>query len=138
MPVSDDFEEEFDFGRFDLAAQSEAGKDFAVIGPRGKPLTYKGAPVTIKLAGKDSPRFKNRQRELAREKIEEGIERADIEMEMLIVCTLGWSGIRWNGKLLEFSAENARMLYGKDELLRENAAQFILERANFLDYARSD
>ena len=124
-----------DFGKFDLAAQSAAGYVYHVADPLGVPLMNDGAPVTITVAGSDSPAYKNRQRELARENTDKPLERDDLAMEMLVACTLGWQGIAWNGKALAFTAENARMLYKRHEWLRENVASVVLDRAHFLDYA---
>lgn len=124
-----------DFGKFDLAAQSEAGYVYHVVDPLGVPMSQDGDPVTITLCGSDSPAYKNRQRELARENTDKSLDRDDAALEMLITCTLGWRGIIWNGEELAFAPENARMLYQRHEWLRENVAGVILDRANFLDYA---
>ena len=140
-----------DFGKFDLAAQSAAGYVYHVADPLGVPLMNDGAPVTITVAGSDSPAYKNRQRELARtaaidatgksiaqaaaDKIVPPDSSHGFAMEMLVACTLGWQGITWNGKALAFTPENARMLYNRHEWLRENVASVVLDRAHFLDYA---
>ncbi len=125
-----------DFGRFDLAAQSAAGFDYHVVDPLGVPMMQEdGERVIITLAGADSPAYKNRQRELARENTGKEFDRESIALEMLVVCTICWQGIIWDGKPLAFTPENARMLYKRHEWLRENVAQVVLDRANFLAYA---
>ena len=124
-----------DFGKFDLAAQSAAGFAYHVVDPLGVPMTHEGKPVVITVSGSDSPAYKNRQRELARENTDKAIERDDLAMEMLVACTLGWQGIVWDGKPLAFTPDNARMLYNRHEWLREDVARAVLDRANFLAYA---
>lgn len=124
-----------DFGKFDLAAQSAAGFAYHVRDPLGVPMEHEGEPVIITLAGADSPTYKNRQRELARENTEKPLDRDALAMEMLVACTLGWRGIIWDGEPLPFTPENARMLYANHEWLREDVASVVLDRANFLAVA---
>ena len=124
-----------DFGKFDLAAQSEAGYVYHVADPLGEPMLQGGAPVTISVCGSDSPAYKNRQRELARENTDKALDRDDVALEMLIACTLGWQGIIWNGEELAFTPENVRMFYERHFWVADNVAGVILDRANFLDYA---
>lgn len=124
-----------DFGKFDLAAQSEAGYVYHVADPLGMPMFQDGEPVTITVCGSDSATYKNRQRELARENTGKDVDRDAVAMDMLVACTMDWSGILWDGEDLEFTPENARRLYAKHEWLRENVSGAILDRANFFTYA---
>lgn len=53
-------------------------------------------------------------------------------LDMLVACTKGWSGLRLQGKPLEYTPEAARMLYTEYAWIREQADAFINDRANFL------
>ena len=127
-----------DFGTFDLAAQAASGYPYHVRDPLGVPMEYDGQPSIITLAGSDSAIYKNGQRDLARNNTDTSLDRDALAIEMLVICTLGWRGIIWNGEPLGFTSENARMLYSKHEWLREDCAGVILDRANFLAVAPAD
>jgi len=53
-------------------------------------------------------------------------------LDLLAACTLGWSGFVVDGSELECNTENARRLYRQFPWLREQAQQYIDDRANFL------
>lgn len=100
-----------------------------------------GEPVTITLAGRDSDRVKRLQRATLDRRLAGGRRRnlsftADEidknRLEELVALTLGWSGIVLRGSLIEPTAENARDLYQTVDWVREQAEEFVDDRANFL------
>lgn len=99
-------------------------------------------PVTLTLCGEDSDVYRRSQREAADRRIQArqsgrrmamtAEELENESLQTLIDCTRGWSGLGVAGVELEFSAENALLLYRKFPWLREQAEAFIQDRSRFL------
>ena len=102
-------------------------------------LTADKQPVTISLLGVDSDVFRAGERKLANRRLKQG-QKAKVTAEgveaqaigLLADCTVGWSGIEFEGAVLSFTRENAVMLYTRLRWLREQVDEFIGDRANFL------
>lgn len=57
---------------------------------------------------------------------------ASDSLEELVACTVGWTGLSLDGEEpLEFSADNARMVYEQWSWIKEQAQAFVNDRANF-------
>ena len=133
-------------------------KDFNVVEKSGEartmpirhPVTNKplveddGTPWELQLIGQDSREFTKRQHALAQKRIDDGTivpgKRTKIDLEeiqdeaidLLVLCTKGWKGIKLDGASLPFTPENCKMLYTQYPWIKEQADQFIANRANFL------
>ena len=59
-------------------------------------------------------------------------EDADYEVDRLVACTVGWTGIARDGKPLECSAGEARAIYDSVAWIRSQATAFLDDSANFL------
>lgn len=118
--------------------------DMPVKNPKtGKLVMLPGenAPVTIKLAGRDSEIYRKISRELANKRAETArngdAQPSDEDLEnealdLLSALTLGWEGITANREPYPFSPENARKLYERLPWLREEVDRFVGNRANFM------
>ena len=127
----------FDFTKLDFATKAEEGAVMQVKNP----LTGEALGATITLIGTDSKAF----RDLAKQRATAALKRTKEELEnydsddemslMLSKCTLAWSGVEEGVEAVEFSQENALMMYRKYRWLRDQVDQFIGDRANFLPSA---
>lgn len=104
------------------------------------------APVdgmAITLLGMDSQRAVQMQRAATNRRLKQGIhkmkwnaEEIDEDgLQMLAALTTGWRGVELDGQPLECTRENALTLYKRFRWLREQADEFVGERANFLPNA---
>jgi len=102
-----------------------------------------GRPITITLAGVDSERYRKAQRALTNQRLKMGGRRGgagtltaeELEsagLETLVACTVAWDGIILDGQALECNPANARTLYARLPWVRDQADEFMGERANFL------
>lgn len=136
-----------DLSQFDSTVASDDGVLMSLRDPTtGKVLHVSDdddTPVTIKLLGEDSEKFRalahRRQNTRIRDSVDargriritsEQIE--DDELEVLVACTVGWEGVDVDGEMLEFSLQNVRKLYARFKWIREQASQFIADRSNYL------
>ena len=127
----------FDFTKLDFATKAEEGAVMQVKNP----LTGEALGATITLIGTDSKAF----RDLAKQRATAALKRTKEEQEnydsddemsvMLSKCTLAWLGVEEGVEAVEFSQENALMMYRKYRWLRDQVDQFIGDRANFLPSA---
>lgn len=133
---------DFNAFAFDYRAKFDAGAVYAVLDPWGKPAMVAGAPVTVRVAGEESARFKNIVRELRRQnadKVLDEDERADVALSIVVGCTIGWDNVMdADGKPLAMTAESAREFW--EQIWPYNGgqvAEFIREKARFLGAAPS-
>ena len=131
-----------DFNAFaiDYRAKFDAGACYNVLDPWGNPAMVAGAPVTVRVAGEESARFKNIVRDLRREnadKVLDEDERAEVALSIVIGCTIGWENVLGSdGEPLTFSPEAARKFW--ENVWPYNGgqvAEFIREKAHFLGLA---
>ena len=128
----------------DIASLTVVDDDGAILHLRhpatGAPLFDGDEPVTITLAGKDSQRYRTAQRIISNRNIRQGrkivptVESFEADaVEILVACTVAWSGIEVDGKAVMPTAENARKVYSDPRCawLREQVDAFIDDRANF-------
>lgn len=128
-----------DLSKFDTRKACDDGAIMPVI-YEGNPVTQDdGKPVTITLRGRDSDAFQKSIRSRADARMQSrqrvGMTVSAIEsegIETLADCTVDWDGIMVDGEVLPCNRANAIKLYTRFPWLREQADQFISERANFL------
>ena len=99
-------------------------------------------PITVDIVGVDSPRFQARQRMLTNKRLATAGNRKskltaeDLEEEGIVTvaaCITGWSAnIELDGKPLEFSRSNAKLLITRLRWIGEQIDLAIADRANFL------
>lgn len=126
--------------KLDTAAIANQGAKMEVRGPDGSLLkTAGGAPVTITLLGADSD-VAVRARNATTNRLLKNRGRTQITAEsalddtiaLLAKCTVGWEGIGIDEDDTPFSQEAAAKLYERFPFIREQADEFVAERANFL------
>jgi hypothetical protein len=108
--------------------------------PEGAPEGTLGAPVTITLAGQDSSTYKKARNAQVTKRLAKrnpgkitGEEAEAEALELLVAATLGWDGISLgSNEPLAFTPGNVRRLYETLPAIREQAAAFVDDRANFL------
>lgn len=124
---------------------SEEGAVLELSNPKtGDPLVNSdGSPVTVTLTGVDGLKYREFQRKIQNRRMKQigrtgkakldfdAVEMEKEALELLANCTLGWSGIEWKGSALQFSVENAMMLYGELPWLKDQVDLFIGDRQNF-------
>lgn len=131
-----------DLAQFDTSAIAEDGIDLQLKHPvTGIPLTQDDeaeTPITIRIAGADSARFRKAERANRDRRLKAGFRRTptaaelDAEgLELLASCTLGWSGLVLDGAPLEFTAANVRMLYKRLLWVREQVDVAMGDRSLF-------
>lgn len=107
------------------------------------PRTRKDTDVVITVYGRDSKIYRDtirtqvnrRTRQVGRRISSVTISAEEMEEEALILlvkCTKDWRGVVMDGKELPFSPENARMLYEKVPVIREQVDEAIGDRNLFL------
>ncbi len=125
-----------DLSSFDEAKRRhDEGIDVPILGPDGK--TELG--FTIRVAGPDSERAQTAQEELADELIDQenlsrlkAREAAQRGIRYLAKLTIGWApNIILDGQELEFSEDNAAMLYRRHRFIREQVDRAAGNRARF-------
>lgn len=132
-----------DLSKINVEKFAELGAEMEVVDPYTNEVMVQDnkLPVTIKLIGSDSKAFRNKNRDFQRRRIAKMVKNRaktidytisdEDACELLAECTIGWSGIIFEGKPLEFSKENAEILYLSLIAVREQVDLFIGDRANF-------
>lgn len=127
-----------DFAALDTADLANQGVEMPVHGPSGQPVTQDdGEPVTLCLLGDDCDalvkfdRVTTNQHLRGSQTITAELAEAK-QINRLARACVGWTGVVLDGKPLEHSEENARTLFKRFRWLRQQAALFISDRANFL------
>lgn len=104
--------------------------------------------ATIDLAGANHPKRKaiefSRARKLrariakkGRMELADPKEDEEFEVDRLVACTLGWSGLARDGKPLEATAAEFRAIYEGASWIRQQAIEFMAEGANFLQKSKT-
>jgi hypothetical protein len=128
--------------KFDLTAAASRGADLHLRNPATNEPLYddeeRTSPVTIKLLGKDSPKWREAIHKASQERTANQVrtmtpeERQRENARIFAGITLGWSGIESDGKALRFNEANARSLYLELPWIMEQIDAFVADRANFL------
>ena len=129
-----------DLATIDTVKGSNEGFDVRIYHPG----TNEDLDITISVLGKDSDAFQKISRAQNKKrlaKMQKGGFRTtaapleEIEsdgIDLLASCTTGWAGINVNGKEIEFSKDNALMIYEGYPWIREQVDTAIGDRANFI------
>lgn len=101
------------------------------------PATGEDLDITITLLGKDSPEYRKavsktgNARLGSRKKLT--VEQAQQDgIDLLTAVTVGWSGLEENGEALPYTQDNAKRIYREYSWIREQADEFVHDRANFM------
>lgn len=98
--------------------------------------------MTIILLGQDSAVYRKIQlakQQAALSRISKGKKAVDLDAEKLaedsiddlVKLTVDWEGFTLDGKTLEATPENVRMVYSEWNWIKEQAQEFVADRANF-------
>lgn len=127
-----------DLKNLDMRAAAEAGATMTLRHPvTDEDLTDgKGKPVTITVLGSDSREFRRKVDEInrTRQRKRGNMSLAESERaasELLAAVTKSWTGIEWEGKVLECTPENAEMLYRERSWVRQQVDEFVADVGNF-------
>jgi hypothetical protein len=107
------------------------------------PSTGEDLGITITVASIDSKTYRKAQHEQANAQIGQmaakGAKGVAVTAEvveerglaLLTKCTLGWRGVEFEGKTLECTPENVRMVYDQFPWIREQVDRAIANRSHF-------
>jgi len=126
---------------FDYRAKFDAGAEYTVVDPWKRPMTHGGEPVTVRLAGENSARFKNAVRQLRREnadKVLDDDDREQVAIAIVSACTVSWENVVGaDGKPL--SLDDAKLFWTQVWPYNgEQASAFIRDESRFLGLAPND
>lgn len=106
------------------------------------PATAEKLPMKIKVIGKDSDKFIEMSEKYSRSNLDDLKSNKTFEQrlekskeygdQLLINCTLAWEGIELDGKKLDCTPENVKLVYKRFNWIREQVDTAIADRANFL------
>lgn len=118
----------------ELSVAQETGIDVPITHPKtGAPLG-----IVVKVAGPDSERQEKARDAMVDERITGTVRHvtaARLKEEGAKVTArsiISWSGVVDNGKTIEFSVENALMIFAKYKFIREQIERAAENRANFI------
>lgn len=128
---------DFNAFSFDYRAKFDAGALYTVLDPWGKPAMVGGEPVSVRVAGEESARFKNIVRELRRQNADKVLDddaKADVALSIVVGCTLSWENVLGaDGEPLTLTPESARKFWCTIWPFNgEQVAKFIREKKHFL------
>ena len=132
-----------DLAELDTKQGSDEGREMILLHPATNlPVLQDDdkTPVTIKLAGIDSQRYRDVQREISDARIKstrrtplttEELENDGIRI--LVACTMGSDGVIVSGETVDLSVpEQAWRFYRRFTWARDQVDRYIAQRANFL------
>jgi hypothetical protein len=125
-----------DLSQFDgLAQAQEEGVDVKIYHPK----TGEEMGITIKVVGPESSRQKRIRNLLVNERLMRNRNRRPTAVELdtdalkiSAAAILGWEGIEINGKVFEYSAENAEHLLTNYPFIREQIDSTVSDRGVFI------
>lgn len=101
------------------------------------PVTGADTDISIEIYGKDSKHYRDLWQALLKSAADKKIAQEDYETEALdiyVACTKSWVNIEVDGKPLECTPDNVRMIYTNESYLwlHEQVLAFVGVRANFI------
>lgn len=132
---------------FDLNSLKPVKADDGAVLEIKHPDTEEVIPdMTITLLGQDSKVYRKIQmakQQAVLTRISKGKRAIDLDAEKLaedsiddlVQLTVDWSGFALDGKTLEPTPENIRLVYNEWAWIKEQATEFVADRSNFF---RSD
>jgi len=134
---------DFNLPGMDTRTLSEEGVDMQVKSLQGEVLKdADGKPVTLKLLGPDSDKYRAMTRQQVRKRFQRAAgadatkdtfaeDEADA-LNILVACTVGWSGVNTTkGEPIPCTPDTVRALYTNFPAIRDQADVFMASRANF-------
>lgn len=129
----------FDLATLDTTATAEQGARLELR----HPATDEPLGAVLVLAGTDSKtfrrheatnlnRFIERMSKGKRAKGKSAEEQERESLDMLVACTLSWSGVVLDGVEPPCTPENALTLYTRLPWVKEQARDFMMDRGNYL------
>lgn len=125
-----------DLSTFDLKADSEKGARLELF----HPALWTPLGVFIHVLGPDSERARQAQADIFRD-VGSNLSQDQLKersARYAAKLTVSWDGVEWEGKPLEFSFDNAVMIYTKQEWVRQQVDKFQADRANFFNASPQD
>lgn len=132
---------EIDLSSIDTVKGSNEGFDVQIYHPG----TNEDLGITIHVLGKDSDEFIKVSRAQSKKRLakmtKSGFRNTspvpveEVEQDgiaLLAACTKSWVGVIVEGKAVECSVENAKMIYERFPWIREQVDTAIGDRANFI------
>lgn len=137
----------FDLAEVDTKTRADAGVIYTVKKMDGEPLLSRNEkPVTLTLHGPDSDRYREKQNDFIRRRLERAaasngerppidLAAAEVEIiETLAACTSGWAEVLdTKGEPIPFSHDTVAALYRNYPVIREQVEAFITDRAHFIN-----
>lgn len=135
--------EPLDLNTLDFETSADAGARLDLY----HPTTNAPTGAWLQLLGADSDVYRSAQRKLLRQRLKQiaktrraALTPEELEeeaLDLLVVATTGFGGFTSSGTPVEFSADAVRALYKRHNWIREQAEEFISDRANFLPKSAS-
>ena len=130
-----------DLSKLDTVKKCEDGAVLVVLHPTELTpvVDENGKPMTITLAGSDSPKFRKGKYMQANKSIDKrgqfkvtAEQLAEGNIDILAHCTLDWCGVELDGEVLECTVENAKTVYRRFPWLEKQVNEFIDDLSNYL------
>lgn len=103
------------------------------------PVTGEDLGCSIELCGKDSDVYRKQYADQVKALTEAQVNGSDIdyaELDIVVytACTVAWTDIELEGKALECTPENVRLVYSDQRFkwLHEQVTRFVGNRENFM------
>jgi len=127
-----------DLAKLDLTKNSNEGAWITVK----HPASNEDLPIKIKVIGKDSDKFIKLSEDFRRSTLEDMKSNKTVEQRiqtskeygdtLLVACTLEWQGIELDGKKLDCTPENIKLVYQRFGWIKEQVDTAIADRAVFI------
>lgn len=114
-----------------LADRQEAGVRIELVDPVSGETT--GASITI--CGPDSRHARKARRAAIQAQLALGdtLDAVDVGTAMLARCVLAWDGLRWGGKDMECTPENAEKVFTRFPWIEAQCDAKASDRRNFIE-----
>lgn len=127
-----------DLNKLDLTKAANAGAWYTLK----HPATNEALPMKIKVLGKDSDKFIQLSEDFRRSSLDDLKANKTTEQRMasaaeygdklLVACTLEWQGIELDGKKLDCTPDNVKLVYKRFNWIKDQIDTAIADRANFI------
>lgn len=127
-----------DLNSLDLTKNSNEGAWITVK----HPASNEDLPIKIKVIGKDSDKFIKLSEDFRRSTLEDMKSNKTVEQRiqtskeygdtLLVACTLEWQGIELDGKKLDCTPENIKLVYQRFGWIKEQVDTAIADRTLFI------
>lgn len=127
-----------DLNKLDLTKASNEGAWLTLK----HPVSNDDLPMKIKIIGKDSDKFIKLSEDFRRSTLEDMKNNKTSEQRiqtakeygdnLLVACTIEWQGIELDGKKLDCTADNVKLVYQRFGWIKEQVDTAIADRALFI------